>query len=75
MDRKKRPPQSRWKLNKSVKFFTVANDDIKHCFNEDKSKISNSEISEIILIFNIFIKKIKLDNNYSFLRISFSLFL
>ena len=26
--------------------------DIRHCFNEDKSKISNSDISEIILIFN-----------------------
>ena len=26
--------------------------DIRHCFNESKSKISNSDISEIILIFN-----------------------
>jgi hypothetical protein len=56
-------------------FLKKLNDDIKHCFNEDKSKISNSEISEIILIFNILIKKIKPDNNYYFLRISFSLFL
>lgn len=33
-------------------FLNKLNDDIKHCFNEDKSKISNSDISEIILIFN-----------------------
>jgi len=33
-------------------FLKKLNDDIKHCFNEDKSKISNSDISEIILIFN-----------------------
>lgn len=33
-------------------FLKKLNDDIKHCFNEDKSKISNSAISEIILIFN-----------------------
>lgn len=33
-------------------FIKKLNDDIKHCFNEDKSKISNSDISEIILIFN-----------------------
>lgn len=33
-------------------FLKKLNDDIRHCFNEDKSKISNSEISEIILIFN-----------------------
>lgn len=26
--------------------------DIRHCFNESKSKISNSDISEVILIFN-----------------------
>ena len=33
-------------------FLKKLNDDIKHCFNEDKSKLSNSNISEIILIFN-----------------------
>ena len=33
-------------------FLEKLNGDIKHCFNESKSKISNSDISEIILIFN-----------------------
>ena len=38
--------------NNVNKFIEKLNDDIKHCFNEDQSKISNSDISEIILIFN-----------------------
>lgn len=33
-------------------FLEKLNGDIRHCFNESKSKISNSDISEIILIFN-----------------------
>ena len=33
-------------------FLKKLNGDIRHCFNESKSKISNSDISEIILIFN-----------------------
>ena len=33
-------------------FLEKLNGDIRHCFNESKSKISNSNISEIILIFN-----------------------
>ena len=38
--------------NNVKEFLKKLNGDIKHCFNEDKSKISNSDISEIILIFN-----------------------
>ena len=33
-------------------FLKKLNGDIRHCFNESKSKISNSDISEVILIFN-----------------------
>ena len=33
-------------------FLDKLNNDVRHCFNESKSKISNSDISEIILIFN-----------------------
>lgn len=42
-------------------FLKKLRNDIKHCFNESKSKISNSDISEIILIFNskIFPNEIK----------------
>ena len=33
-------------------FFEKLKEDIEHCFDEEKSKISNKDISEIILFFN-----------------------
>lgn len=38
--------------NNVNEFLKKLSNDIEHCFNESKSKISNSDISEIILIFN-----------------------
>ncbi|WP_406535255.1 hypothetical protein [Methanobrevibacter sp.] len=38
--------------NNKSKFLEKLHDDIKHCFDEEKSKISNEDISTVILVFN-----------------------